>query len=419
MHRRTHRIRHVLVAVVTIVAGLTFVTGVGPAAADDDDWGPSVPGEFIVELLPGANAAAVNAAVGGIAAPERLASTSQLYRFRLPGATDPAAGVDRIKNTDGVVQAQPNVKADLPEYFGGRRYFWTDHEPPAAAPASAFAVTQPALGNAGLPARGATGQGVVVAVLDTGIDATHPALAGRIAGGGYDFVDRDATPAEVTNSVDENANGVVDEAFGHGTYVAGIVQMVAPGARILPIRIIDTDGQTTAWRILQGVNRATGRARVVNLSLGGLNLGKIVEQQLEARANSGMVLVAAAGNENTTDLRYPAANPGVVGVTAINGTTGQKATFANSGSWIDVAAPGVRVVSTFLGGGYATWGGTSASAPVVTGALALVAGVMGPGAQSTDVIDRLTATANGDGLPNVSAYGRVDVNAAVVNAQLG
>ncbi|MGI9031287.1 MAG: S8 family serine peptidase [Ilumatobacteraceae bacterium] len=116
--------------------------------------------------------------------------------------------------------------------------------------------------------------------------------------------------------------------------------------------------------------------------------------------------------------RYPAAFDGVVGVTAINGRTGQVATFANRASWIDLAAPGVRTVSSYPGGRHAIWGGTSASAPVAAGALALLRSVM-PTADSDDVIDRLTATARADGLANVSAYGRIDVSAAVQRALRG
>jgi subtilisin family serine protease len=316
-----------------------------------------------------------------------------------------------------VVAAEPNVAADLPEFFGGRRLFWADLTgPDPTASAAAATVAQPALGHAGLPASGATGAGVVVAVLDTGLDAAHPAFAGKVVRG-YDVVDRDADPSEVADGIDQNANGEVDEAFGHGTYVAGIVRLVAPGARIIPIRIIDTDGRTNAWWLLQGVQRAQARgARVVNLSLGGLNLGQIVARDLEARAAAGLVLVAAAGNEATIDQRYPAANAGVVGVTAIDGATGAVASFANTGSWIDVAAPGVRIASAFPGGRYAVWGGTSAAAPVVAGALAMVAEVSGPTAAVDDLVDRVTATAVADGLDNVSAYGRVDVSAAVTRA---
>ena len=105
----------------------------------------------------------------------------------------------------------------------------------------------------------------------------------------------------------------------------------------------------------------------------------------------------------------------MLGVTAINGTTGAKATFGNHGSWIDVAAPGVEVISTYPDNRWARWGGTSAAAPVVSGAAALVAQAM-PGADSDDVLDRITSTSRSDRIGGVCAYGAIDASAAVRRA---
>jgi len=334
---------------VVLILGAAVSVPVGAASADTDNWGPSVPGQFIARLSPGADPSAINRAVQGVAAPEELTPASSIWLFRLDADVDASTGVTRLTQQSGVIDPQPNVTADLPEFFGTRRYFWTDHAPAdPSSPRSAYSVTQPALGRAGLPSTQTTGAGIVVAVLDTGIDASHPDLSARLAPGGRDFVDDDNDPSEVANGRDDNANGEVDEAYGHGTYVSGIIALVAPGAKILPVRILDSDGTTSAWKIMRGVRHADDNgASIANLSLGGLDLGELVEKELEQAFKSGLVLVAAAGNENTSDLRYPAANPGVLGVTAINGTTGAKATFANHGSWIDVAAPGVEVISTY------------------------------------------------------------------------
>lgn len=415
---RTKPLQRLLAA--TLIVGATLTMSAGPAGADDDDWEPGVPGEFIAELAPDADPAVINDAVGGVTGPERLAPDSSSWLFRLPTDVDASTGVARLKRQSGIINPQPNVIAGLPEFYGGRRYFWTDQAPADPTSArSSYSVTQPALGEAGLPSTHTTGSGIVVAVLDTGIDATHPDLAGRLAPGGRDFVDDDADPSEVANQRDDNANGLVDEAYGHGTYVAGIVALVAPEAKILPVRILDSDGTTSAWKIMRGVRHAdVSGARIANLSLGGLNLGELVEEELKQTFEDGMILVAAAGNENTSDQRYPAANPGVLGVTAINGTTGAKASFSNHGSWIDVAAPGVEVISTYPGARWARWGGTSASAPVVAGTAALVAQAM-PGADTDDIVGRITSTSQSDQISGVCAYGTIDGSAAVRQALAG
>jgi len=261
-----------------------------------------------------------------------------------------------------------------------------------------------------------SGEGVTVAVLDTGLDASHPQMAGAIAGGGTDLVDGDGNPSEVVDGIDDNNNGVADEAYGHGTFVAGLVRSVAPDAAILPVRILDSDGSTTSWTIARGLAhaRALG-ADVINLSLGGHQLGPIVERQIRALTDADIVVVAAAGNDASTEARYPAAYSDVLSVGAIDGATGAAATFSNHGSWIDVVAPGVDLVSTYPGSGYARWGGTSASAPVVAGTVALVRQAM-PTADSTDVVDKITSSARSAGLSNASSYGAVDIAAATERA---
>ena len=406
--------RVVAAAVLILSAALAVPTG---SAAADESWGPGVPGQFIARLSPGANPSAINGAVGGVAAPEELTPGESLWLFRLPQDVDTSTGVARLRQQSGVIDPQPNVTAELPEFFGGRRYFWTDHAPAdPTSPRSAYSVTQPALGEAGLPAPQTTGSGIVVAVLDTGIDTAHPDLSGRLAPGGRDFVDDDNDPSEVANGRDDNANGEIDEAYGHGTYVTGIIALVASEAKILPVRILDSDGTTSAWKIMRGVRHATDSgARIANLSLGGLDLGELVDEELEEAVEDGLILVAAAGNENTSDKRYPAATEDVLSVTAINGTTGAKASFANHGSWIDVAAPGVEIISTYPDGRWARWGGTSASAPVVSGVAALVAQAM-PATDAENVVDRITGTSRPDKVSGVSAYGAIDASAAVRRA---
>lgn len=247
----------------------------------------------------------------------------------------------------------------------------------------------------------ASGAGVRVAVLDTGIDRHHPLLAGRVLPG-RDFVDGDSDPSEAGNPA--------NPGWGHGTHVAGLVAMAAPGAQILPVRVLDTDGAGNAWVLAEALlyaidpdgNPATDDgAQVINLSLGSLGRTRILDtiaqivscapavpddaigdrsdpgyRDDETRcANSrGALVVAAAGNDASSSVKeYPAAEGayGLLAVAASN-ASGRLASFSNSGSWIDLAAPGDAVTSALPGGAWGTWGGTSMATPLVSGTAALI-----------------------------------------------
>lgn len=401
---------------VVVVASSALVATATSAAADQDSWGAVVPGEYIVELKPEGTAAGVAAAAGSTAPPELLQAGSRYVRLILDPTADPAATVAALLNTPGVEQAQPNFVTGSSDYLGAKRKFFGDLGVAAVSTSPAgYTVSQPALGNAGLPG-GTTASTVRVAVLDTGVDMTHPRLVNRLQAGGRDFVDKDTIPAEVANGLDDNGNGFVDEAYGHGTYVAGLVALVAPGARILPIRVLDSDGRGSTWTVMQGIAWAVGRgAQIINLSLGGSGSGPVAEGQMKSVVEGGTIVVAAAGNDATEAPMYPAASDGVLSVTSFNGTTGSAATFANRGSWIDVAAPGVNVVSLYPGGRFATWGGSSAAAPVVAGAMAMIEKAR-PGGAVDDLVDHLTSTSNPNGVDGLSSYGRVNIAAAVQRA---
>ena len=250
-----------------------------------------------------------------------------------------------------------------------------------------------------------TGVGVRVAVLDTGVDRQHPALAGKLLPG-FDFVDYDPDPSEVGSTA--------NRSFGHGTHVAGLVALVAPDARIMPLRILDADGVGNVWVLAEamlyavdpdGNPRTNDGAHVINLSLSSLaktDLFKTVAKLVSCKTLSlggkdanddeeddvavslgdkarcsgfgGAVVVAAAGNHGSDKLQeYPAAeaSSALVSVAASN-IGGWLARFSNYGGWIKLAAPGDAVTSTVPGGGYATWSGTSMAAPLAAGAAALL-----------------------------------------------
>lgn len=216
------------------------------------------------------------------------------------------------------------------------------------------------------------GENVVVAVLDTGVLASHPALAGSIEPGGWDFIDNDADPADAANGLDDDLDGQTDEGAGHGTMVAGVVHLVAPGARILPIRVLDDEGRGDSFHVAAGIRWAVEQgADVINLSLGLEESASIINHELHAAALLGIVLVSAVGNDATDELLYPARDSDVLGVTALD-STDVKADFSNYDGDTALAAPGVGILAPYHDGEYAVGAGTSFAAPFVAGQCALI-----------------------------------------------
>lgn len=231
----------------------------------------------------------------------------------------------------------------------------------------------------------AQGEGSIVAVLDSGFDVTHPLLSDNMIQG-LDLVDDDLDVADVLDGVDNDGNGQIDEGYGHGTFVAGIVLEIAPQAQILPIRVLDSDGAGQSHSITEGIYVAIERgAHVINLSF-GLTAGdepKELEKALRAARGAGVVVVAAAGNTNAKDPRLLGSKQKVITVAASTGPDGVLADFSSYGKKVTVSAPGIEVVSAIPGGGVATWSGSSMAAPVVAGQAALLM-ALSPGSSTKE-----------------------------------
>lgn len=212
------------------------------------------------------------------------------------------------------------------------------------------------------------GGGVTIAVLDSGVDATHPDLASKMA-------------APQINLADDNSNGE------HGTKVAGVaaaatnngvgVASVGWDASILSIKVLDAQGEGFTSAVVNGINQAADRgAKVINLSLATTVYEQPLQDAITSAYNRGVLVVAAAGNNDeqggsNTSKKYPAAMDHVLSVAATvqNDTV---ATFSRRGPWVDMAAPGNALVTTSAGGGYAAASGTSMASPMVAGAAALL-----------------------------------------------
>ncbi len=216
------------------------------------------------------------------------------------------------------------------------------------------------------------GDGVRVAILDTGIDATHPYLAGRVVAQ-HDFIDDDADASEHPLGLDTNGDGEIDEAFGHGTHIAGIVGLTAPAAQLVVGRVLDSDGIGDVVTVAQGIRWAVSQgAQVINLSLGALEESDAIEDAIEDAQQAGVVVVAAVGNWGSeTPREFPASMPGVAAIAACD-AYGVPAEWTSYEPYVALSAPGVAIRSTYPGGGYRLWSGTSMSVPFVAGTAALL-----------------------------------------------
>ena len=266
----------------------------------------------------------------------------------------------------------------------------------------------------------ATGQGVTVAVVDTGVDASHPELSDRVLSG-YDVYATVTTPGDGRS--DPN---------GHGTHVAGIIaaardgvagQGLAPGVRILPVRVLDASGYADDADVARGVVWAQRNgAQVINLSLGGNDVNSVLADAVKNALASGIAVVAAVGNSGplTSPVVYPAAYPGVLGVAATSGDD-QAAWFSTRGAWVDIGAPGLAITSTWPGGNWRIESGTSMATPYVSAAVAIVMATTG--LSPLDAVDRLVKTASeipygssraaADGRDDATGVGLVDPLAAL------
>ncbi|HEY6946022.1 MAG TPA: S8 family serine peptidase [Candidatus Acidoferrum sp.] len=260
---------------------------------------------------------------------------------------------------------------------------------------------------------GIAGTGIV-AVIDTGVDPNHPVLYPVLLQG-YDFTRNqpgasewlDVSGMQNGNSnsqgnqngpvfVQQSSAAVLDQssaavldgspyvAFGHGTMTSGLVHLVAPGAKILPLKAFSSNGTGNLSNIIAALYYAVrNKANVVNMSFDLSYSSPALSQAISYANKSGVVLVAAAGNESTSARVYPAAlSSSVMGI-ASTSDWDSRSSFSNYGSadvW--VAAPGENVISTYPGGTYGSESGTSFSSPLVAGTVALMLSLKQPLNQS-------------------------------------
>jgi subtilisin family serine protease len=371
-------LRGALALALWLLAALSAAAG--PAQANHL-LGTSAPGEVVVKLNPqsGATIEKINIAYN-TQVEDTLPNNAGVYLLQAPASKSLQELLQDMQDDLRLSYAEPNFIAAPPEAddHGGDGRFKARLDGASPTPSS----TQYAAEALGLSCAAtiSLGQGTTVAVLDTGVQLDHPDLDENLVDvKHYDFVDNDRNPTERVVSLDEDGDGLTDELVGHGTHVAGIVDLVAPGAKIMPLRVLSTEGYGDAFTIAKAIVYAQSNgAEVINLSLGSPEYSKLLDEVIEDATDSGVVVAAAAGNESSTLPHYPAAGDGTVAsedgllaVTAVDKER-KKAGFANYGSWVDIAAPGVDIRSAFPLSVYAYWSGTSMATPFVAGQAGLI-----------------------------------------------
>jgi len=265
-------------------------------------------------------------------------------------------------------------------------------------------------------------ESMIMAIIDSGVQLSHPDLAGRLVPG-WDFVNNDSDP---------------NDDFGHGTMVAGIAAASTNNGRgvagatwqgkVMPIKVLDSRGSADDLNIALGIKYAVDHgASVINLSLGGPGEGTgILQQYVDYATSRNVVVVGAAGNDGddgvvaATAPHYPAACNGVIAVGSTN-NAGNHSSFSSYGSWVDLVAPGENIFTTMLPtrtNNFASYGGgsgTSFSAPLVSG-IAFLMRAANPNASQATISSRLIGSARDlgpVGFDAVYGAGMVDATAGL------
>jgi thermitase len=245
----------------------------------------------------------------------------------------------------------------------------------------------------------------VIAILDTGVNSSHPDLSGKVLGG-YNYV------AGNTDTSDDN---------GHGTGVAGtaapnsnnLVGVAGPAwvNAILPVKVLDANGSGTYSGIANGIIYAADRdARVINLSLGGSSSSRTLQDAVNYAWNKKAVIIAAAGNNGTDAAVYPGACQNVVAVSATR-SDDTLASWSSYGSFVDLAAPGEGIITLSSSGGYASVSGTSFSSPLTAGVVALMM-ARNLALTNAQVVDILLKNTDDLGVPGLdTSFGSGRLNA--------
>ena len=367
----------------------------------------------------GASSTVANLAAKGLAIAGEIPSLD-IKRLAVPPGQE-LMWVEELRGDHGLVFVELNYLAHAAETIPDDPHYTEQWGLPRIRAPEAWDLT--------------TGDDLIIAVIDTGVDLDHPDLVGKL------WTNADEIP---DNGLDDDGNGYVDDSHGwdfvnddaepqddywHGTHVAGIaaadsdngqgVAGVSWGARIMPLKVLNASGDGNYADVVSAiVYAADNGARILNLSLGGEDYSAALAEAVGYARERGCLLAAAAGNDSGAVL-YPAANDGVLAVVAT--TRWDRRWYgSNYGPEVDVAAPGADIYSTTLDDAYLSASGTSTATPHVSGLAALVWSAQ-PDLTSGEVARVITETVRDLGAPGWDQFygwGRIDAYQAVSSVTL-
>jgi thermitase len=379
----------VATAVALLIALCLLALLVGTRDARAQETAGAVQGQIVVKLAPEVSIGDVNLRSYGLRVQERFLNqtNTNIYLLKVTDGGTAESKLEAIAGNPLVDYAELNYISNAPEAAARHRAFPADGPTPTSRNYSRNGAYSDSALNLTAAREISQGAGTRVAVLDTGAQLTHPALKANFAGvPRYDFVDDDTDPSEPAFA--KNKQRLAQEVVGHGTHVSGIIDLVAPQAEIMPLRVLDREGYGTTFHVAEAIAYAkANEADVINLSLGTPSWSRLLREKVDEAIGGGVVVVAAAGNYNSPQPQYPASNgppplsvaskkDGLLAVTSVSAAE-KKSDFANWGTWVDIVAPGEEILSTYPVSKYAYWSGTSMASPFVAGEAALIRGTDG------------------------------------------
>ncbi|MDP2672119.1 MAG: S8 family serine peptidase [Candidatus Daviesbacteria bacterium] len=364
--------------------------------------GPSVPDEILIKFKAGVNEKARENVLKahGLEIKETIPAIEVILAKVPEQAKDKV--IEALSHNPSIEYAEPNSLAQLLD---------TPNDPYYTSNTAGWALKKIGASGAWDISKGSAS--VIVAVIDSGAFAGHEDFVGKILPG-YNFV---------------NSTTDTSDTHGHGTGVTGVIGAVTNNGKgnaslgrevsLMPLKVVAPDGSISTFNIANAIMYGADHGvKVINVSLGNSSPSSTEQEAVNYAWNKGVVLVAAAGNNGTLGVFYPAAADNVIAVGATD-STDSRWTGSNYGPQLDVVAPGVGIYSPNLTiTGYSNYGGTSYAAPHVAALAALIMSA-NPGLINSQVVDIITSTALDLGDPGWDQYfgfGRINAGAALQKA---